>query len=189
MIGSNRGVLAGAVLALSAVLLPAAPATAGTASVPDAAGDSKQAVDLLRLDVRHAAPTSPRRLVLRARHDGLPPFSSGTFTTVTFWIDVNRANPGPEFVSDVSPNTGGISLSRVGGWGRRGERVEPCPGLRATADVFSDGPVVLRVPRVCIGEPRRVRAAVVAVGETVGGDVVGRDWVGGRRHWSPWVRR
>lgn len=127
--------------------------------------------------------------MLKVRHAGFPSFESGTFTTVTFWIDVDRSDHGPEFLADISPNTGGFALKRVRGWKRGGEREELCPGLRARADVFSDGPVVLKVPRACLGDPRRARAAVVATGENSRGDVVGRDWMGSRRQWSPWVRR
>jgi hypothetical protein len=127
--------------------------------------------------------------VLKVRHGGFPPFESGTFTTVTYWVDVDRSDHGPEFVVDVSPNTGGFALQRVRGWKRGGEREEPCPRLRASADVFSDGPAVLKVPRTCLGNPRRARAAVVATGENSRGKVIDRDWMGSRRQWSPWVRR
>lgn len=184
----HRQALASSLVA-AVVLLPAVPASAGTATVRDRAGDSGKALDLLRLDVRHAAPTGPRRLVLKVRHGGFPSFESGTFTTVTYWIDVDRSDHGPEFVVDVSPNTGGFVLQRVRGWRRGGEREEPCPRLRASADVFSDGPALLKVPRTCLGNPRRARAAVVAIGESSSGTTVGRDWMGSRRQWSPWVRR
>jgi len=187
---SVRVMPAAVALAATAVLVPAAPAAAGSASIEDAAGDSGQAVDLLALDVRHGEPPAPRRLVLRARHAGLPSFETGTLTTVTFWIDVWAGNPGPEYVSDVVPNVGGIMLRRVEGWGRRGERTVRCPKLRARADVFRpEAPVRLKVPRSCLDGPGRVRGAVLATGETARGDVVGRDWVGSRRQWSPWVRR
>lgn len=185
-----RVTTAAVALAATAVLLPAAPAAAGSASVQDVAGDSGQAVDLLGLDVRHAEPPATRRLVLRARHAGLPSFDTGTLTTVTFWIDIRAGDRGPEYVSDVAPNVGGIRLLQVEGWGRRGERAVRCPMLRARADVFRpEAPVLLKVPRSCLGDPGRVRGAVVATGEAGRGDVVGRDWVGSRRQWSPWVRR
>jgi hypothetical protein len=169
-------------------VLTATPAAAAKVTVPDPTGDSGQGVDLVALDVRHSTINTPNRLVLRARHTGLPDFDSGVFTTVTFWIDVDRADRGPEFVVDVIPNAGGMRLLAVEGWGRADKRVQPCPGMRARADVFTDGPVRLSVPRSCIDDPARVRGAVKAVGETPQGEVVGRDWVGGRRHWSPWVR-
>ena len=79
--------------------------------------------------------------MLRARHTGLPDFDSGVFTTVTFWIDVDRADHGPEFVTDVIPNAGGMRLLSVEGWNRADQQVRPCPGMRARADVFTDGPV------------------------------------------------
>jgi hypothetical protein len=173
---------------LLATALTVAPAAAATATVTDPTGDSGQGVDLVALDVRHAAPTAPNRLVLRARHTGLPDFDTGVFTTVTFWIDVDRADHGPEFVVDVIPNAGGMRLLSVEGWNRGDRHDQPCPGMRARADVFTDAPVTLSVPRSCLGDPARVRGAVKAVGETPRGEVVGRDWVGGRRHWSPWVR-
>ena len=187
---SVRVTTAAVALAATVVMVPAVPAAAGTASVEDVAGDSGQAIDLLGLDVRHAEPPAPRRLVLQARHAGLPSFDTGTFTTVTFWIDVRAGNRGPEYVSDVAPNVGGIRLLRVEGWGRRGKSTVRCPKLRARADVFRpQAPVLLKVPRSCLGDPARARGAVVATGETARGDLVGRDWVGSRRQWSPWVRR
>ena len=188
MIGSRRRTMAGSVLVLAVVFVPAAPAAAGTATVRDPAGDSREGVDLRRLVVRHAEPSASGRLALRVRHAGLPDFDSGVFTTVTFWIDTDRADHGPEFVADVVPNSGGLELHSVRGWRRGGDRVVPCPRLRARADVFTDKPVLLKVPRTCLGDPRRARAAVIAVGETARGGAVGRDWVGGRRNWTPWVR-
>ena len=184
----HRAGLTTAVLVAGVVAALASPAVAATATVPDPTGDSRRAVDLVALDVRHAVPAAPNRLVLRARHTGLPDFDSRVFTTVTFWLDVDRNDPGPEFVTDVIPNSGGTRLRSVEGWRRGGAETRPCPGLRARADVFTDGPVTLKVPRSCLDRPARVRAAVRAVGETPAGDGVGRDWVGGRRHWSPWVR-
>ena len=186
----RAGMRATVLLGVAALVatLTAAPAAAATVIVPDPTGDSGQGVDLVALDVRHSTPNTPNRLVLRARHTGLPDFDTGVFTTVTFWIDVDRSDRGPEFVADVIPNAGGMRLLRVEGWNRGDRRVQPCPGMRARADVFTDGPVRLSVPRDCLGDPARVRGAVRALGETPPGDVVGRDWVGGRRHWSPWVR-
>jgi hypothetical protein len=184
--GLSATVLVGVAALVTA--LTATPAAAAKATVPDPTGDSGQGVDLVALDVRHSTLNTPNRLVLRARHTGLPDFDSGVFTTVTFWIDVDRADHGPEFVVDVIPNAGGMRLLAVEGWSRADRQVEACPGMRARADVFTDGPVRLSVPRSCLDDPARVRGAVKAVGETPQGDVVGRDWVGGRRHWSPWVR-
>ena len=184
--GLSATVLAGVAALVTA--LTAAPAAAATATVQDPTGDSGQGVDLVALDVRHSTPNTPNPLVLRARHTGLPDFDSGVFTTVTFWIDVDRADRGPEFVVDVIPNSGGMRLLGVEGWGRADSQVQVCPGMRARADVFTDGPVRLSVPRSCLDDPARVRGAVKAVGETPQGEVVGRDWVSGRRHWSPWVR-
>jgi|GEM_PF-3318250 len=186
----RAGLSATVLLAVGALVttLTAPPAAAATATVRDPTGDSGQGVDLVALDVRHATPKAPNRLVLRARHTGLPDFDSGVFTTVIFWIDVDRADHGPEFVVDVIPNAGGMRLLSVEGWNRGDRRVQPCQGMRARADVFTDGPVTLSVPRGCLDDPPRVRGAVKAVGETPRGEVVGRDWVGGRRHWSPWVR-
>ena len=187
----RTGLSATVVLAVTALVtaLPAAPAAAAAATVPDPTGDSGQGVDLVALEVRHGTPKAPNRLVLRARHTGLPDFDSGVFTTVTFWIDVDRADHGPEFVADVIPNSGGMRLLSVEGWNRGDQRIQPCQGMRARADVFTDGPVTLSVPRSCLDDPARVRGAVKAVGQTPQDEVVGRDWVGGRRHWSPWVRR
>ena len=184
--GLSATVLVGVAALVTA--LTATSAAAAKVTVPDPTGDSGQGVDLVALDVRHSTLNTPNRLVLRAQHTGLPDFDSGVFSTVTFWIDVDRSDHGPEFVADVIPNAGGMRLLSIEGWNRGDRHVQPCPGMRARADVFTDGPVKLSVPRSCLGDPARVRGAVKAVGETPAGDVVGRDWVGGRRHWSPWVR-
>lgn len=184
--GLSATALVGVVALVTA--LTATPAAAAKVTVPDPTGDSGRGVDLVALDVRHSTLNTPNRLVLRAQHTGLPDFDSGVFTTVTFWIDVDRADRGPEFVVDVIPNAGGMRLLSVEGWSRADRRVQACQGMRARADVFTDDPVRLSVPRGCLGDPARVRGAVKAVGETPRGEVVGRDWVGGRRHWSPWVR-
>ena len=114
----RRAGLSTAVLVMALIAATSTtPAVAATATVPDPTGDSRRAADLVALDVRHAEPTAPDRVVLRARHTGLPDFDSRVFTTVTFWIDVDRADPGPEFVTDVVPNSGapGCSPSRGGG--------------------------------------------------------------------------
>lgn len=188
MLPRARALPVAALLSSLALVGSAGPVGAGSASSTDATGDSAAAADLVALDVRHAEEPAPRRVVVRAHHTGLPSFSSGTFTTITFWVDVDGADPGPEYVAEVVPNAGGMSLRRISYWGRPAGRVD-CPGLRARADVFNERPVTLSVPRPCLDLPPRVRAAVRSVGRTARGDRVGVDWVGGRRHWSRWVRR
>jgi hypothetical protein len=57
--------------------------------------------------------------------------------------------------------------------------------MRARADIFEDAPVSLRIPRRCLGDPRRVRVAVRFEDETAGSI----DWAPERRTFTPWVAR
>jgi len=179
-----RHLLLALAVLLAAGLLPVTAAAAGTASLTDRAGDDGAATDLLGLTVAHAEPAAPRRLVLKIAHGGIDGFE-GYFT---FWIDTDVTDPGPEYVSDVHPNSGGIALQRVGRWIHRNDRKVRCQGLRARADAFTSGPVVLSVPRACLDTPRRVRGAAVSSAPGAGRST-DRDWVAGRRTWSKWAHR
>lgn len=160
------------------------PAVAETVILLDVAGDSGAATDLLRLRVAHGEPSAPSRLKLKAAHDGIENFES----YVRFWIDTKWDNAGPEYVSDVFANSGGIALMRVGGWRGRDKQKVSCPGLRARADAFVPGPIVLSVPRTCIGTPRRARGAAVSSAPAPEG-TADRDWVASRRQWTAWAHR
>jgi hypothetical protein len=160
------------------------PAFAETVILLDTAGDNGAATDLLRLRVAHGEPSAPNRLKLKAAHDGIENFEG----YVRFWIDTEKGNTGPEYVSDVVANSGGIALMRVGGWRDRDKQKVSCPGLRARADAFVPDPIVLSVPRTCLGMPHRARGAAVSSAPAPDG-TVDRDWVGSRRQWTTWADR
>ena len=67
----------------------------------------------------------------------------------------------------------------------RPTRVVRCPGMRAHADMFDEAPVSLRIPRRCIGDPKRVRVAARFEDETT----ASVDWAPERRTFTPWVAR
>jgi hypothetical protein len=105
---------------------------------------------------------------------------------VTFWLDTDGHNAGPEYKAEVWPNSDGIALLRVGSFSSAGTAVD-CDGFRATADVWGPEEVSIRVPRSCIGKPAKVRVAVRAHYEVKGPDVI--DWGPATKKFFGWVAR
>ncbi len=104
----------------------------------------------------------------------------------TFWLDTDSGNPGPEYKSEVYPNSDGVSVLRVDGFGDEGRRVR-CDGFRAAADVYGPRTVKISVPRSCIGNPDRVRVSVRAYYDVPGPNVV--DWGPTTKAFFGWVWR
>ncbi len=104
----------------------------------------------------------------------------------TFWLDTESDNPGPEFKTEVYPNSDGISVLRVENFSDDGRRV-PCDGFRAAADVDGPRTVKISVPRSCIGDPDRVRVSVRAYYDVAGPNIV--DWGPTTRAFFDWVWR
>jgi hypothetical protein len=104
----------------------------------------------------------------------------------TFWLDTDGDNPGPEFKTEVYPNSDGLSVLRVESFGDDGQRVR-CDGFRAAADVSGPRTVKISVPRSCIGDPDRVRVSVRASYDVAGPNVV--DWAPTTRAFFGWVWR
>jgi hypothetical protein len=149
------------------------PATADTAAVDDPLGDSTF-VDVSRVRVAH-------RDAVTVRVRSAVPLAVGQ--RYSFWID---AGNGPNHHVAFSANAGfDDALGLVQAFSDRPSRFVPCPGLRARADIFEDKPVSIRVPRRCLGNPRRIRVAVRFKDETH--STV--DWAPGRRTFGPWVER
>ena len=167
-----RALVAGTVGVLLA--LPGA-ATADTAAFDDPVGDSTS-VDITRVRVAHenAVKVSVRSAV---------PLAAGQ--VYAFWIDTGRG-PRPTYAVKFRANSDfDDQLGIVETFGQRPSRFVTCPGMRAHADMFDDAPVSLRIPRRCLGDPRRVRVAVRFADE-VAGTV---DWAPARRTFGPWVER
>ncbi|MGF9759114.1 hypothetical protein AAII07_28335 [Microvirga sp. 0TCS3.31] len=159
----------------AALAMATGTAHAGTGAFDDPVGDSTS-VDITQVRVvhRNAVKVSVRSSV---------PLAAGQ--VYAFWIDTGRG-PRPTFHVSFRANSDfDDSLAVVRSFGTRPMREVDCPGMRAHADMFDDEPVSLRVPRRCIGDPRRVRVAVKFADETTGSV----DWAPGRRTFTPWVAR
>lgn len=160
---------AGLVLALAPV-----PAVADTEVFDDPVGDSTS-VDISRVRVVHRD-----AVVVRVRSD--VPLSAGQL--YAFWIDAGDG-PQPDYYVDFRANSGYDEVLRlVRSFTDRRSNVE-CRGLRLRADIFSNKPVSIRIPRRCLGDPVRVRVAVQFKDESAG-EV---DWAADRRTFGPWVER
>ncbi|WP_374455424.1 hypothetical protein [Nocardioides sp.] len=168
--GAARAVVA---CAVGAVLVVPGTAHAGTGVFDDPVGDST-GVDISRVRVVHAnaVKVSVRSVV---------PLAAGQ--VYTFWVDTGRG-PRPTYAVKFRANSDfGGQLAVVESFGQRPSRFVKCPGMRAHADMFDDEPVSVRIPRACLGNPKRVRVAVKFTDETTGST----DWAPERRTFGPWV--
>ncbi len=157
------------------VLVVAGTAHAGTGAFEDPVGDSTS-VDISQVRVVH------RNAVKVSVRSAVPLAAAQVYS---FWIDTGRG-PRPTFHVSFRANSDfSDSLAVVRSFGQRPTRVVRCPGMRAHADMFDEAPVSLRIPRRCIGDPKRVRVAVKFEDETTGSV----DWAPERRTFTPWVAR
>ena len=148
-------------------------ANADTTAYDDPVGDATS-VDISRVRVAHvnAVKVSVRSAV---------PLDAGQ--VYSFWVDTGRG-PRPTFYVSFRANSdSGSGLTVVQYFGQRPTRTVECPGMRGHADMFDGKPVSVRIPRACLGDPKRVRVAVKFLDETTG-DV---DWAPERRTFGPWV--
>ena len=161
--------------AVGATLVVAGTAHAGTGTFEDPVGDSTS-VDISQVRVVH-------RNAVKVSVSSAVPLAAGQ--VYSFWIDTGRG-PRPTFHVSFRANSDfSDSLAVVRSFGQRPTRLVRCPGMRAHADMFDEAPVSLRIPRRCIGDPKRVRVAVKFEDETTGSV----DWAPERRTFTPWVAR
>lgn len=160
------------------VTLAAPMAYAATLTVPDPQ-DTPDGVDVVAAKVAYED-----RLRIVLRHEGMPDDAT---VLAMYWIDTEPGDRGPEYRVAVVANAGAPVLERVDRWNGKGTE-RRCPRLKAKADVFSDDPLVLRVPGACLGAPKKVRVAV-KVRAKQPGTPVQVDWVPERRTFADWVRR
>jgi hypothetical protein len=165
--------------ALSACVVGAVLAVPGTAHAEtgvfdDPVGDSTS-VDISRVRVVH-------RTAVKVSVRSAVPLAVGQ--VYTFWVRTGgpRSTYRVSFVANAGFDD---SLGVVRSFGQRPSRFVQCRGMRARADIFEDAPVSLRIPRRCLGDPRRVRVAVRFEDETTGSI----DWAPERRTFTPWVAR
>jgi hypothetical protein len=102
-----------------------------------------------------------------------------------FWLDTNPDDPGPEYKTEIYPDSDGFSLQKVANFASPGIKIG-CPGFRAQAS--PDGPIYAKiiVPRSCLGNPSKVRVAVVGY---YSGSPRVVDWAPGEERLYPWVNR
>jgi hypothetical protein len=163
------------VMALVMALVNAPTATAGDKVFEDAVGDSTS-VDISRVRVIH-------RAAVTVRVRSAVPLMAGQ--VYAFWIDTGRDRRPHYYVSFQANTEFDDSVGLVRSFGHRPTRFVPCPRMRARADMLSDKPVSLRIPRRCLADPRRVRVTVRFADEGAGAV----DWAPARRTFGPWVRR
>lgn len=151
-----------------------APAMADTKVFEDPVGDSTF-VDISRVRVVH-------RDSVMVRVQSSVPLVTGQL--YAFWIDAGHG-PQPDYYVAFRANTDFDEVLRlVRSFGDRRSHVS-CRGLRLRADIFTDKPVSIRIPRRCLKNPGRVRVAVQFKDENT--DTV--DWAADRRTFGPWVKR
>ena len=173
---TTRRFIPGFLVLTLGLVLGVAPvsAVADTEVFDDPVGDSTS-VDISRVRVVHRD-----AVVVRVRSE--VPLAAGQL--YAFWIDAGDG-PQPDYYVDFRANSGYDEVLRlVRSFADRRSNVE-CRGLRLRADIFSNEPVSVRIPRRCLGEPGRVRVAVQFKDESTGTV----DWAADRRTFGPWVKR
>ncbi len=156
----------------------AAPASAQDGSYQDGIGNQYRA-DLYSVAVDHG-----KRLTVQVGHDDLNRAQRST-TSLALWIDVDRAQKGPEFVyvAGTSPGTDG-ALTRAQEW-LPGDRVESkaCDtelSLDYKADIAR-----VAIDRSCLGRPDELRVEVRTTWQR--DRRVSHDWLGSQRAFTPWL--
>jgi len=111
------------------------------------------------------------------------------FTTYyRFWLDTDPNDPGPEFKTEIYPDSDGFYLQKVANFASPGIKT----GCSFRAEASPDGPIYAKitVPRSCLGHPSKVRVAVVGYyqeDDDAAMDVV--DWAPGTERFYAWVNR
>ena len=106
-----------------------------------------------------------------------------------FWLDTDPNDPGPEYKTEIQPDSDGFFLQRVANFASPGVKVA-CPGFRAEASPDGPIPAKIIVPRSCLGTPSKVRVAVVAYYNEDRDDAIEViDWAPGKERLYPWVDR
>jgi hypothetical protein len=105
-----------------------------------------------------------------------------------FWLDTDPNDPGPEFKTEIYPDSDGFYLQKVANFASPGIKT----GCSFRAEASPDGPIYAKitVPRSCLGHPSKVRVAVVGYyqeDDDAAMDVV--DWAPGTERFYAWVNR
>lgn len=169
--------VAGAMLvSLGFATTTALAAVADSTAYDDPVGDSAF-VDISKVRVAHSN-------AVQVKVKSAVPLEVGQI--YGFWIDVGRGGPRPDYYVAFAANADFRDpLIKVRSFRDRRGRSVRCSGFRARADVFSQKPVSVRIPRRCLGDPGRVRVAVEFDDPGHGTE----DWSSDRRAFGPWVKR
>lgn len=178
-----RRLTIGAAVALVSSAVLAGPAAADTAAFDDARGDMLgHGADIWRVRA-----VNDDHVRVRVKHDDLVrSWRSGS--SIAVYLDTDRQRRGPEFVLQGATYEGAdYALLRADGWKPASGQTAPMRcGYGMTLDYVRDTATV-EIDRACLRNPGRIRVAVKTGGDLDNHTVV--DWLGGLRHWTPWVAR
>jgi hypothetical protein len=166
----------------AALAFAPASATAETAAFRDAHGDMAHGADIYRVKVVNE---NDVRVKIRTA-DLVRSYKSGASAAV--FLDTDPEQDGPEFAF-----LGGLfegtdyALVRTNGW-KVGKHPQVVRGFHTMTLDYQDDVARIRISRGALDHPGKVRVAVKTGGEQRDGDIV-RDWLHGRRDFSPWVAR
>lgn len=185
-----RGLAAGAALSALGATAFAGPASAATDVFTDARGDMTHGADIQRVRVVNGEEQVRVKVVHR---DLRRSFKSGSSLTV--FIDTDRARKGPEFVFLGGTFEGtDYALLKAKGWKRANDRQVPLHG--GTYDMkldFVKDTALVRIDRAVLGNPGAIRVEVKTGGEHPAKDdqpaTTEVDWLGKARQFTPWVKR
>lgn len=176
----RRSLTGAASAAMLATAVLAGPAYADTRVVTDP-NESGTASDTSRVVVRHLhnAQGEHGRVVIRA---SVGRVGYGDYFRI--WLD-KPGGAAPQYFGEVRPEAGYEPLERVRGWRTEGPG-HACRGWDAGLLGGPDQILGIRISRACLGNPAKVRVALLAVYER--DNRVIRDWVPAPRTLTRWVR-
>lgn len=167
----------------------AGAAAAETVVFKDAAGDLDHGADIRRVRV-----VNDDQVRVKVVHDDLVrSYESGS--SISVFIDTKRKRKGPEFVFLGGTFEGAdYALLPAKGWKRSSDTQVPLNGGSYVMRLnYEKDTALIKFDREVLGEPGAVRVEVKTGGEMVAeGDepaTTGRDWLGKRRDFTPWVKR
>lgn len=154
----------------SLLLLTAAPASAESLTIGDAAGDTKSRSDIERMKVTNSRADNELhvRVVLSKIVIGAP---------LTVYLDRNLDNKGPELRMVAYPDSEWM-LFRVSNWEERGESIATC-GRVSYSDSTKNPAASWEAKRGCLKIDKAVKVAA-KVADPKGG----RDWVPAKQTFS-----
>ena len=173
---------------IGAVALAGA-AAADTTVFQDAKGDMSHGADIQRVRV-----VNEDQVKIKVVHrDLVRSYKSGS--SISVFIDTDRARKGPEFVFLGGTFEGSdYALLKADGWKRASDRQVPLRGGTYSMRVnYVEDTATIRIDRAVLQDPGAVRVEVKTGGEMVPeGDEPATtevDWLGQPRDFAPWVKR